>query len=112
MAGAFFLAEFGDKTMLTTAVLATRYPPLSVWIGSTLGPVLSDGLAIVVGRTMIRHFRARMVRIGVAATFFVFGVFDTIDGFRKGLPTYAWIVISVVLIAFGVVSYRSSRGRT
>src|SRR5262249_58024486 len=49
---AFFLAELGDKTMLATITLATTYAPLGVWLGSTLGMVAADGLAIVVGRVL------------------------------------------------------------
>jgi Ca2+/H+ antiporter, TMEM165/GDT1 family len=46
----FFLAELGDKTMLGTVTLAASYPWVLAWIGSTLGMVLSDGLAIWVGQ--------------------------------------------------------------
>ena len=47
---AFFLAELGDKTMLATITLATTYAPLGVWLGSTLGMLTADALAIFVGR--------------------------------------------------------------
>ena len=45
----FFLAELGDKTMLSTVALATDHAIIPVWLGSSLGMVVSDGLAIVVG---------------------------------------------------------------
>ena len=41
----FFLAEFGDKTMFSTAALATTHAWLPVWAGATAGMVLSDGLS-------------------------------------------------------------------
>ena len=44
---AFFLAELGDKTMLATITLATDNDWLGVWIGSTLGMVAADALAIL-----------------------------------------------------------------
>ena len=44
---AFFLAELGDKTMLATVTLAADKPWLPVWIGSTIGMVAADALAIL-----------------------------------------------------------------
>ena len=71
---AFFLSELGDKTMLATITLATTYPPLGVWVGSTLGMVAADGLAIVVGRVLGTRLPERAVRIGAAVLFVLFGV--------------------------------------
>jgi Ca2+/H+ antiporter, TMEM165/GDT1 family len=70
---AFFLAELGDKTMLATIALATTYRPFGVWLGSTLGMVAADGLAIVVGRLLGTRLPERGVRIGAAVLFFAFG---------------------------------------
>ena len=47
---AFFLAELGDKTMLAAITLATQEGWFGTWIGSTLGMVAADALAIGVGR--------------------------------------------------------------
>jgi putative Ca2+/H+ antiporter (TMEM165/GDT1 family) len=71
---AFFLAELGDKTMLATIALATHADPLSVWLGSTAGMVAADALAIAVGRLLGTRLPDRMVRIGAAVAFFVFGI--------------------------------------
>jgi Ca2+/H+ antiporter, TMEM165/GDT1 family len=77
---AFFLAELGDKTMLATITLATTYAPLGVWIGSTLGMVAADGLAIVVGRLLGTRLPERAVRIGAAILFFLFGAGLLVEG--------------------------------
>jgi putative Ca2+/H+ antiporter (TMEM165/GDT1 family) len=77
---AFFLAELGDKTMLATITLATTYAPLGVWLGSTLGMVAADALAIVVGRQLGTRLPERAVRIGAAVLFFVFGTALLVDG--------------------------------
>ena len=75
---AFFLAELGDKTMLATITLATQYPGAGgvtgVWLGSTVGMVVADGLAILVGRALGRHLPEKAIRIGAAVLFFAFGV--------------------------------------
>jgi len=70
----FFLAELGDKTMLATITLATTYSPLGVWIGSTVGMVAADALAIGVGRALGTRLPERAVRIGAAVLFFAFGI--------------------------------------
>jgi putative Ca2+/H+ antiporter (TMEM165/GDT1 family) len=74
------LAELGDKTMLSTVTLATQYPPVAVWLGSTLGMVLSDALAIGVGNVMGTRLPQKAVKIGAAAIFLAFGLFSLFQG--------------------------------
>jgi len=70
--GVFFLAELGDKTMLATITLATDEGLFGVWLGSTLGMVAADALAIAVGRQLGARLPERAIRIGAAIAFFVF----------------------------------------
>jgi putative Ca2+/H+ antiporter (TMEM165/GDT1 family) len=72
--GAFFLAELGDKTMLATITLATQHGWLGTWVGSTIGMVAADALAILVGRLLGRHLPERIIRYGAAVLFAIFGV--------------------------------------
>jgi putative Ca2+/H+ antiporter (TMEM165/GDT1 family) len=97
----FFLAELGDKTMLSTVTLATTHPFIPVWIGSTLGMVLSDGLAILVGKILGAKLPERVIKIGASLIFFGFGIFSAIQGGLK-LPYYAWIAggISVLVLLY------------
>lgn len=69
----FFLAELGDKTMLATITLATNHGLFGTWLGSTIGMVVADGLAIVVGRQLGSRLPERAIKIGAAVAFFVFG---------------------------------------
>ncbi|WP_262286471.1 TMEM165/GDT1 family protein [Micromonospora sp. MA102] len=71
---AFFLAELGDKTMLATITLATKYGWFGTWLGSTLGMVAADALAILVGRLLGRHLPERAIRYGAAVLFAISGL--------------------------------------
>ncbi len=77
---AFFLAELGDKTMLATITLATTEDLFGTWLGSTLGMVAADALAIVVGRQLGTRLPERGIRIGAAIAFVVFGVLLIVEG--------------------------------
>ncbi len=70
----FFLAELGDKTMLATVTIASQQQAfLPVWLGSTLGMVVADGLAIWVGVVAGKRLPARAIQIGAAIVFLGFG---------------------------------------
>jgi len=71
----FFLAELGDKTMLATVTLASQLREFGpVWIGSTLGMVIADGLAMVLGVVAGRRLPTRVIKYGSATIFIVSGV--------------------------------------
>jgi putative Ca2+/H+ antiporter (TMEM165/GDT1 family) len=78
--GAFFLAELGDKTMLATITLASTDNPWWVWLGSTVGMVLADALAILVGRLLGRRLPERAITIFAAVMFVFFGVALLLEG--------------------------------
>jgi putative Ca2+/H+ antiporter (TMEM165/GDT1 family) len=78
----FFVAELGDKTMLATVTLASREDLFGTWLGSTVGMVAADALAIGLGALLGRHLPERAVRIGAGALFAIFGVLLIVDGFR------------------------------
>ncbi len=70
----FFIAELGDKTMLATITLASREEMFGTWLGSTLGMVVADALAIGIGALLGRNLPERVVRIGASVLFLIFGV--------------------------------------
>ncbi|RLE23617.1 MAG: UPF0016 domain-containing protein [Actinobacteria bacterium] len=74
VAGAMFIAELGDKTMLATATLAARGQPVMVWIGATIGIFLAGALGVLAGRALGVRLPERTVRIGSAVLFAGFGV--------------------------------------
>lgn len=79
---AFFLAELGDKTMLATITLATHEGWFGTWIGSTVGMVAADALAIAVGAVLGRRLPEKAIRYGATAAFVVFGLLLLVQGLR------------------------------
>lgn len=77
---AFFLAELGDKTMLATVTLATTEGWFGTWVGSTLGMVAADALAIAVGVVLGRNLPEKVIKIGAAILFFIFGAWLVYQG--------------------------------
>jgi len=71
---AFFLAELGDKTMLTTAGLAADRGAVAVWIGSFAAMVAATALAVVAGRSLTARVSPATLRRTGAAAFAVVGV--------------------------------------
>jgi putative Ca2+/H+ antiporter (TMEM165/GDT1 family) len=80
VAVAFFLAELGDKTMLATITLATTEEPIGTWLGSTVGMVLADAIAIAIGSVLGARLPERPVKIGAAIAFVVFGALLIAEG--------------------------------
>jgi putative Ca2+/H+ antiporter (TMEM165/GDT1 family) len=74
---AFFVAELGDKTMLATVTLASQQHAFApVWLGSTLGMTVADGLAIIVGVVAGRRLPQRAIKLVAAVIFFGFGIWS------------------------------------
>jgi Ca2+/H+ antiporter, TMEM165/GDT1 family len=70
----FFLAEMGDKTQLATVALAARYRSVVlVTVGTTLGMLASDGLAVFLGEKLAERVSMKIVRRVAAGIFLVFG---------------------------------------
>lgn len=80
--GAFFLAELGDKTMLATFALATNNEWFGTWIGSTLGMVSADVLAIALGAWLGKTLPTEVIKYGAAVLFFMFGALLVFQGIQ------------------------------
>jgi putative Ca2+/H+ antiporter (TMEM165/GDT1 family) len=70
----FFLAEMADKTQLATVALGARFQSVVlVTLGTTLGMLASDGLAVFLGERLAQRVPMRWIRVGAASLFFAFG---------------------------------------
>jgi putative Ca2+/H+ antiporter (TMEM165/GDT1 family) len=76
VAAAFFLAELGDKTMLATVTVASEQRSfVPVWLGSSIGMVVADGLAVLVGKLLGKRLPERPIKYGAAAVFIISGLY-------------------------------------
>jgi putative Ca2+/H+ antiporter (TMEM165/GDT1 family) len=75
----FVLAELGDKTMLATVALASDHNWAGVWIGATVGMVLADGVAIVVGAVLHKRLPERFLHGMASVLFLLFGLWLLLD---------------------------------
>ncbi|MCD2147195.1 TMEM165/GDT1 family protein [Gordonia paraffinivorans] len=108
---AFFLAELGDKTMLATITIATDHDWLGVWIGSTIGMVAADALAIAVGGFLGKHLPERIISIGAAVLFFGFAAWLTATGLVGASMPLVAATISAAVVISGVGAFLIARDR-
>jgi putative Ca2+/H+ antiporter (TMEM165/GDT1 family) len=72
---AFFLAEMGDKTQIATVMLAARYNALlSVTAGTTLGMMIANVPAVLLGERVLKFVPIAWVHRIAAAVFAAIGV--------------------------------------
>jgi putative Ca2+/H+ antiporter (TMEM165/GDT1 family) len=73
---AFFLLEIGDKTQIATVALGARFPSLwAVVGGTTLGMLIANIPAVLLGEVAVRRLSMHVVHRVAAVIFFVLGVF-------------------------------------
>lgn len=106
----FFMAELGDKTMVNTVQLAAEQKDqiIPVWLGSSLGMVVSDGLAIIVGQILGKKLPERVIKIGAGMIFLGFGTFKIAQVVTQ-LPPYAWGIGAAIISLFVYLYIRTSR---
>lgn len=72
---AFFLAEMGDKTQVATVALAAQYQALvAVVAGTTLGMMIANVPAVLLGDRIANRIPVKLVHGIAAAIFAVLGV--------------------------------------
>jgi putative Ca2+/H+ antiporter (TMEM165/GDT1 family) len=67
------LAELGDKTQLTVAVLSTVQPPAGTWLGATLGLLGTSAVAAWVGQGLVERVPMAWVKRVAALLFLLMG---------------------------------------
>ena len=71
---AVFFAELGDKTQLSTMMLASsKKAPLSVFLGSAVALVLSSLIGVLVGDTLYKLVPETVIKTVAGGGFLVIG---------------------------------------
>ena len=82
---AFFLAEMGDKTQVATVALAAQYQMLvAVVAGTTLGMMIANVPAVLLGDRIATRMPVKLVH-GIAAAIFLGLGIATLAGAGEGL---------------------------
>ena len=80
---AFFIVEMGDKTQIATLSLAARFHDIfRVAAGTTLGMMLANTPAVLLGGAAMKVVPLKFVRWTAAALFLVLGVWTLIAALR------------------------------
>ena len=77
---AFFIVEMGDKTQLATVALGAQFHNLTlVAAGTTLGMMIANVPAVLLGDALVKRVSLRAVRIAAAALFVAVGVWMLVE---------------------------------
>lgn len=103
---AFFLAEMGDKTQLTTVALATRFPTSPIWIliGTTTGMLIADGIGIIVGVVLCKKIPERKVKLISAVVFIFFGLLGSYQIMRNDLNLNTDIIVLIMTALYALTA--------
>lgn len=73
----FFLVEMGDKTQVATVALGAHYHSvLAVAAGTTLGMMLANVPAVLMGEAIVRRVSLKATRLAAALLFLVLGLWQ------------------------------------
>lgn len=83
----FFLAEMGDKTQIATVAMAAHYAAaLVVVMGTTLGMLIADVPAVLVGDKLAHRIPMKLVHSIAAAIFALLGILALLPGADGLIP--------------------------
>jgi putative Ca2+/H+ antiporter (TMEM165/GDT1 family) len=101
---AFFMAEMGDKTQLAAVALGAKYSSLfMVWMGTTIGMMISNIIGIIVGVVLGKKIPEKVVKIFAACIFIIFGYI----GILSTLTDSKLRILTLVLATAIVTAYIS-----
>lgn len=97
---AFFIAEMGDKTQLATVALAAKYQTiLPVWLGTTFGMMIADGIGIIFGIVLGKRIPERTMKWVAAVLFIGFGLWGLYEYVPAGFWNAPLVSAGLLLLA-------------
>lgn len=77
-----FVSEFGDKTQIAVAGLASSTQPLPVWVGATAALVTVSALGVWAGRTLLQRLPLRWLNYFSGTLFLIFALLAFFRAFQ------------------------------
>ena len=100
---AFFIAEMGDKTQLATIALAAQFNTvLPVWMGTTAGMMIADGIGIIIGIVLGKRIPERAVKWFAAIVFILFGLAGLYEFAPQEYVTATSITVTLALTLLAI----------
>ncbi len=82
--GLILVSELGDKSMVGTMALATRYEAIGTWLGASVGMTLAGLLGVIAGAWLGYRLSSRWTRYLSSAVFIGFGLIVLLRPFLLG----------------------------
>ena len=80
---AFFVVEMGDKTQLATVALGARFTNLAAVVsGTTVGMMLANVPAVLLGNALVQRISLKTVRVLAALSFIAVGTWMLTEALR------------------------------
>lgn len=96
---AFFMAEMGDKTQLATVALAAQLNTIvPVWMGTTAGMMIADGVGIIIGIVLGKKIPEQVVKWLAAIIFILFGLYGLYESLPETFLTMPMMLGSLSLV--------------
>jgi len=98
---AFFIAELGDKTQLSTIAFAVKYPgsAIAVLLGSITGMIIANTLGIIIGVLLCKHIPEDKIKFISALAFILFGFIGLYQVMYSMLHLDISIIAVILLLA-------------
>ncbi|XP_054710249.1 transmembrane protein 165-like isoform X2 [Uloborus diversus] len=80
-----FLAEWGDRSQITTVILAAKYSIFGVILGAVLGHTACTSLAVLGGRLIADRISLRIVTVFGGVLFLAFGAWSLVIAIQETL---------------------------
>lgn len=81
-----FLAEWGDRSQITTIVLAAREDIYGIMVGGCLGHAICTGVAVIGGRLVASKISVKHVTLIGGVVFLIFAIVSLVMGPNDEIP--------------------------
>jgi putative Ca2+/H+ antiporter (TMEM165/GDT1 family) len=88
-----FVAEFGDKSMITTVALAASQNTFGVLVGASIGNFVVSCVAVLAGWALRDYISERLANLIGGTLFLVFSFFTLAEALRsQGFYMWSWVM--------------------